>query len=195
MNPNTETRVPAERPLKICVVFDEDASARNAEVLIKHVASDYRCETLSYHFEELDPPGAGIAAARLAADTDILVVAVRDDRIFPSYIRLWLGLCLGLRDERRDGALVALITRTEDDIELDSSLVDYLETVAVIGGLAFFLRQRTFAQEFVSIPITPTRRQSHQPVFNAASRSGVRSKSTPTAETAHSCVFGNRRLT
>lgn len=27
-------------PLKICIAFNEDASARSAEVLIKHIASD-----------------------------------------------------------------------------------------------------------------------------------------------------------
>jgi hypothetical protein len=130
-----------ERPLRICVVFDEDASARSADVLIRHVASDYQCDTQSFSFDELDAPVPGVAAARSAADTDILVLAARGDRMLPDNIRLWLGLCLGLRDEDREGALVALITQDRETADLHSSLVEYLETVAIIGGLAFFPRQ------------------------------------------------------
>jgi hypothetical protein len=162
-DPNKLATPAGKRPLKICVVFDDDCSARGAEILIQHVASDYQCETQSFRFEELDPPGAGIAAARSAANTDILVLAIRDDRVFPSYVRLWLGLCLGLRAEGRDGALVALITRTEETNELDSSLLDYLETVTLIGGLAFFVRQQNFNHDFASIPATLAQRPQRRP--------------------------------
>lgn len=126
------------RPLRICVVFDEDASGRSAEILIRHVASDYECDAQSFRFDELDAPAPGVAAARSAADTDILVLAARGDRMLPDHIRLWLGLCLGLRDEDHEGALVALITQAAGITDLHSSLVEYLETVAIIGGLAFF---------------------------------------------------------
>src|SRR5579871_3539621 len=91
-----ETTKVTDRPLRICVVFDEDASARGAEVLIRQVASDYQCDIQSFQFDELDAPGHGVAAARKAADTDILVLAARGDRALPSHIRLWLGLSLGL---------------------------------------------------------------------------------------------------
>jgi hypothetical protein len=130
-----------DRPLRICVVFDEDASARNAEVLIRHVAADYQCDTQSFRFDELDAPAPGVAAARGAAETDIFMLAVRGDRMLPVYVRLWLGLCLGLRDKGREGALVALITNTAGTTDLHPSLVDYLETIAALGGLAFFQRQ------------------------------------------------------
>jgi hypothetical protein len=115
-----------ERPLRICVVFDEDASARSADVLIRHVASDYECDTQSYSFDALDSPAPGVAAARSAADTDILVLAIRADQILPSHVRMWLGLCLGLRDEGQEGALVALITKTSGTSDLHPSLLEYL---------------------------------------------------------------------
>jgi len=51
-----------ERPLEICVVFEDDASARSAEVLIRHAASDFQCDTQLFAFGELDPPGLGVAA-------------------------------------------------------------------------------------------------------------------------------------
>jgi hypothetical protein len=140
VRPKETTRI-NERPLRICVVFDEDASASSADVLIKHVASDYQCDMQSFHFDDLDAPKPGVAAARSVADTDILVLAARGDRMLPTHIRLWLGLCLGLRDEDQEGALVALITQVADTADLHTSIVDYLETVAIIGGLAFFPRQ------------------------------------------------------
>ena len=145
--------------MKICILFDEAASARSAEILIKHVASDCRCETQSLRFEELDPPGVGVAAARRAAKTDILVLAVRDDRVFPDHVRFWLGLCMGLRDDSRDGALVALIIKTAENTELDSSLADYLARVAVIGGLAFFLRQQNLHPDGATVPAVVVSRQ------------------------------------
>jgi hypothetical protein len=127
-----------ERPLRICVVFDEAASARSAEVLIAQVASDFIRENQAFCFDELNAPRQGVAAARKVADTDILVLAARGDRVLPSHVRLWLGLCLGLRDERDAGALVALITNVDGHEGLHSSILEYLETIAIIGGVAFF---------------------------------------------------------
>jgi len=46
-----------ERPLKICIAFEEDGSARSAEVLIKHVASNFECETQLFPSVELDSLG------------------------------------------------------------------------------------------------------------------------------------------
>jgi hypothetical protein len=127
-----------ERPLRICVVFDEDTSATSAEVLITRVASDYECATQYLCFDELSRPKPGVAAARRVADADILLLAARGDRMLPSHIRLWLGLCLGMRDEAQEGALVALITKVAGATDLHSSMLEYLETIAIIGGVAFF---------------------------------------------------------
>ncbi len=127
-----------ERPLRICVVFDEAASARDAEVLIMQVASNFKCEKQTFRFDELNTPKRGVAAARKVADTDILILSARGDQMLPSHIRLWLGLCLGLRDEGDEGALVALIAKVNGCEGLHSSIVEYLETIAIIGGVAFF---------------------------------------------------------
>ena len=129
------------QPLKICTVFDEEASGRSAEILLKHVALDHECETRCFNFEELDPPESCVAAAHSAAAADLLIIAVRDDRMLPAYVESWLSLCLGLRDEEAEGALVVLVAKAEENARADSSLLDYLETVAAIGGLAFFPRR------------------------------------------------------
>jgi hypothetical protein len=141
-NPDT-TNQATERPLKICVVFDGDASAENAEVLIRHVASDYQRDTQLFRFDELDPSAPSVAAARSACNMDILMLAVREDRMLPTHIQLWLGLCVALRDEDQDGALVLLISKVMETSALDSPLLDYLEAIAAIGGMAFFPQTRT----------------------------------------------------
>jgi hypothetical protein len=133
-----------ERPLRICVVFDDDDSAQSAEVLIRHVASDYECDRQSFSFDELDPPAPGVAAARSACNSDILVLAVRDDRPLPCHVKSWLSLCIGLRDEDQEGALVVLIAETAQTSNAGSSLFEFLENVAVIGSMAFFPRLRGF---------------------------------------------------
>jgi hypothetical protein len=143
---------PTARPLKIFVVFDDEASARSAEVLIQHTASDLPCDVQSFAFDKLDPPGPGVAAARNASDCDVLLVAVRDDRALPGHMKLWLGLCLGLRDRDLGGLLVALIRKAEEMPDPESSLIDYLSTVATIGGLAFF-PQREFERPEETMPI------------------------------------------
>jgi hypothetical protein len=126
------------RPLRVCVVFDEQANAHCAEVLITHVTPDVPCEKQTFRFDELNAPKRGVAAARKVADTHILVLAARGDRMLPSHIRLWLGLYLGLRKEGDEGALVALITTVGGCKGLRSSILEYLETSAIIGGVAFF---------------------------------------------------------
>jgi hypothetical protein len=130
-----------ERPLKICVVFDDDRSAQSAEVLIRHVASGYECDTQTFRFDELDRPSPVVAAARSASDADILVLTVREDQMLPSHVKSWLGLCIGLRDEDLEGALVLLIEEAAQTSNPGSSLLEYLETLAVIGRMTFFPRR------------------------------------------------------
>jgi len=141
MNPNAK-QTPAA-PIKICVAFDEEASARSAEILIKHIAADHRCDTQSFHFDALDAPAFGVAAARTASAMDLLVIAVRDDHMLPPHVQSWLSLCLGLRDEDATGAVVLLVPKAAEEPHPDTSLSDYLETVATIGGMAFFHQRRT----------------------------------------------------
>jgi hypothetical protein len=82
-DPGNPTTRATECPLKIRVVFDDDVSAHSAEVLIQQVTLDFECDTRSFAFDDLDLPGPGLAAARSASDTDILMVAVRDDGALP----------------------------------------------------------------------------------------------------------------
>jgi hypothetical protein len=138
------------QPLKVCVVFDDPASAQSAEVLVKHTTSNLPCDMQLFAFDELDPPGPGVTAARSACDTDILVVAVRDDHALPHHVPLWIDLCVGLREPGNGGSLVVLVRKAGETPDPDSSLTDYLKTVAAIDGLSFFLRpQPKFGQRNV----------------------------------------------
>ena len=134
-----------KRPLRVCVVFDEQESAHSAEVLITHVTPDVLCEKQTFRFDELNAPKRGVAAAQKVADTHILVLAARGDRTLPSHIQLWLGLCLGLRNEGNEGALVALITNVNGCEAMRSSILEYLETSAIIGGVTFFSPEQSRA--------------------------------------------------
>jgi hypothetical protein len=143
-----------ERPLRICVVFDDEDSAKSAELLIGHVASGYECERLSFSFDELDPPAHGVAAARSASDSDIFIFAIHDDRMVPRHAKSWLQLCVGLRDEDQDGALVVLIAAGAHISNPGSSLMDYMQTIAITGRMAFFPGQRG-----IDDYVTPARKQ------------------------------------
>ena len=141
-DPGNPTTRGSERLLKIRVVFDDDNSARSAEVVIKHVTADLECDTRLFAFDDLDLPEPAIAAARSASDADILVMSVSDDGALPRHVKAWLDLYLGLRDRDREGALVVLIAKPAETANPDSSLVEYLETVAAIGGLSFIPSRR-----------------------------------------------------
>ena len=140
----------AGQPVKICVVFDEEASVGNAEVLIKHVASNFDCESQSFHFDELDHPAPGAAAARFASATDILVLALGADRMLPDHMQYWLGLLAGLRDKDQRGALVVLFSHAVKSSAAESPLVTYLASVAALGGLTFIRQQKSVAP----LPVT-----------------------------------------
>jgi hypothetical protein len=155
-NPTTQA---TQRPLRVHVVFNDDVGARNAEVLIKHVISDIECDTRSFDFDDLDSPGPGIAAARSASDTDILMVSVSDDGDLPRHVKAWLDLYLGLRDRDREGALVVLIAKTAETANPDSSLMEYLETIAAIGGLSFIPSRRSVARKSASDHLPMARRR------------------------------------
>jgi len=128
--------------MKISMIFDDHVSARAAGVLIKRAVSDFEYDLQSFGFDDLQPSGSGAMAAQDVSDTDILVVAVRDDRAFPDHMQFWLGMCFGLRDRDQEGLLVFLSARGAD-AGPDSSLMDYLRTVAVIGRMAFISQQQS----------------------------------------------------
>ena len=127
-----------EPPLRICLVFDEKQSARRAEDLIAQVTPNLVCDQRTIRFDELSGPNGHTAAAHKAADADVLILAARGNQMLPSHVRFWLGLCLTLRNDKHEGALVALIAHETGHETMRSSILEYLETIALVGKLAFF---------------------------------------------------------
>lgn len=129
------------RPLKVSLIFDEAASARAAEISIKRILSHFEYKVQSFAFHELDPPGPGFRAARNVSDTDILMVAVHDNRPLPKPMQFWLGLCLSLRKGNQTGLLVSLIVNATEAVDPHSPLLDYLKALAALGGMTFLLHR------------------------------------------------------
>lgn len=157
--PETQVQVKAikasiKKCLKISIVFDETESARVADALVKPAAPDNHCEIQSLRFDELTTSKSGVAAALRCADSDTLVLAVRGDQHLPSHVRLWLGLCLGLGGGRRNGAMVALITKASLAADLPESLVEYLGTVEGIGGRVVYINDPPSEYDFSLQPGT-----------------------------------------
>jgi hypothetical protein len=152
------------RPLKISLVFDEVVSARTAEISIKRITSNLDYNIQSFAFHELDPPEPGVTAARNVSDTDILMVAVRDNRALPNHMQFWLGLCLSLRKGNQEGLLVALIVNAAESADPDSSLLDYLKALAPIGGMAFVSHQHGDQRVSIANDATPVQRQLYGPL-------------------------------
>lgn len=191
---NPATRA-TDRPLKIRVVFDNDVSAHSAEVLIKHVTSGLEYDTRSFAFDDLDLPGPGIAAARDASDTDILMMTISDDGALPRHVQAWLSLYLGLRDKDREGALVVLIGKAVETSNPDLSLLEYLETVAAIGGLSFIPSRRSVAHN--SAPDHPPVTQPRMPWLLRGSRSATTAlprRAQPGVHPARSTAGSGRSL-
>lgn len=132
------------RPIKISMIFDDGVSARRAQNLIEQVASDFEYNMQSFAFDALDLPGPSVTAARSASGTDILVVAVREDRVLPDHMQFWLGLYLGLRERDQEGLLAVLIVKAVATAVADTSLLYYLRTVAATGGMEFFCNNEPF---------------------------------------------------
>ena len=62
---------------------------------------------------------------------------------------------------------MALITEASGTSDLHLSLVEYLETVAIIGGLAFFPQKHRASLNFPPDPAPSARRQMRRPGLNS----------------------------
>jgi hypothetical protein len=68
------------RQLKIDIVFEEFASAREGEVLIRHVVSDCERETRLFKFEEFHSTKPRVLGARRASDSDLMLLGLLNSR-------------------------------------------------------------------------------------------------------------------
>jgi hypothetical protein len=127
-----------EEILKVCVVFDTGASARCAKEFIRRVCQTELFDTRLLQLDEHLLLNRRDDSARIASDVNLLVVAMQTDYGLPSFAKDWLARWINFRAEELEGALVALVTNSMAPPDSDSDLIAHLETVAVVGRLAFF---------------------------------------------------------
>lgn len=126
------------RPLRVFVAFDEDECARNAEVLIHHVAPDELCDIELCRFEQLAALPQGNAVAGSASEADLFIIALRSGGTLAQPVRTWLNRSLTLRDDGEEGVLVVLLSGANAQLGANTELLAYLETLAVLSRVEFF---------------------------------------------------------
>jgi len=127
-----------EEILKVCVVFDSGASARCAKEFIRRVCQTEPFDMRLLQLDEHLLSNRRDDSARMVSDVSLLVVAMQADYGLPSFAKAWLARWINFRTEGLEGALVALVTNSMAPLDSDSDLIAHLETVAVVGRLAFF---------------------------------------------------------
>lgn len=124
--------------LKVCVVSDSGASERCAKEFIRRVCQTELFDMRLLRLDEHVLSNHRDDSARIASEVNLLVVAMQTDYGLPSFAKDWLARWINFRAEELEGALVALVTNSMGPPDSDSDLIAHLETLAVIGRLAFF---------------------------------------------------------
>jgi hypothetical protein len=138
--------------LKVCILFDNAASARCAKDFLARVARSEPFRTTLVRTSEFLASDDGRWSARTASKVDLMILAVETDRALPAATRSWLSQWVNFRAEDQDGALVALVANKAISPDRSSPLIAYLETFAVVGKLAFFYGRVTDGDESLRIP-------------------------------------------
>ncbi len=124
--------------LNCFILSDDAASAVSAESLLGRVSGATPCRLQHCGFGELNSTARLHATAVAAGRAEILIVAVRENEKLPLAVCEWLYRWLAQRDKQHDGALVAMVTSESAGAYIDPELTFFLESLASIGGLAFF---------------------------------------------------------
>src|SRR5688572_10774023 len=120
--------------VKVVIAYDNLDVAKRAEAVYDRLAQrlqqTFEFQQRLWRFDVLEEESLRAQAVRDAADADIVIVAMKDDKEVPEAVRSWLESLLG----RLSGAaaLVALLDRP------GASVQPYLEDVARRGGMDFF---------------------------------------------------------
>lgn len=123
-------------PLKVCVVTDNNASARSAMRMIQRVSKATNLRLTLLHLDELASPSNGDSLPPL--DSELFIIATSHGGELPGVARTWIEDWAYLRGEGHDCALVALVTNESSSLDSRSPLVAYLGALAAAHGLAFF---------------------------------------------------------
>jgi len=125
-------------PLRVFLVAEDDRGARNAEALLLRVVPQEPCAVANCQFDELESESRFQTTTDAAAEADLLVLSRSRGGELPSLVKSWLRRWVSLRDPGRDGALVALLNG-DNGLEDPFAVRLYLETVAILAGVKFFV--------------------------------------------------------
>ena len=116
----------------------------------------------SWKISDLTDPRVFLDSVRVAAESDVLIVSVRDAGELPISLYVWVDALLPSR-ARRAGALVALIGVPPQPDAQSGKAHQYLESVARKAGLDFLPHER-------KLPEPPFALSSPAKIGQAASR-------------------------
>jgi hypothetical protein len=129
---------PHNHLLKLCIVFDNGASARSAKRLLKRSDPDEGFETTLLRLGlDLLPANRNITA-RSAADCELLVFALAHDGELPAFAKAWFHLWIALCNDNHERAVAALFTGETLSANSRASWARFLERVADTANFTFF---------------------------------------------------------
>lgn len=151
-----------EKPLKasnVVVIYQDLVTWKHAMELwdrISDLLGDQVVRCASWSIEELSTSEATEKAAVIAAQADVIVIAVWASRTLPPGLWAWIDAWLPSRREG-DGALIASIGRVERSPSPSDQARQYLQTIAHRARLDFLVQEYLSAQK-TPLPLASQRR-------------------------------------
>jgi hypothetical protein len=137
-------RTKNEPALNVTMVYEDPTSLEWTTDMwdrVTQMAGDENISFASWSIDSLAWPEMFAEAASSAAQADVIVIAVSAAERLPIDLCVWIGSWVSRR-ARRSGALVALINLSQKRDLQAFSTRDFLQMVALKGGLDFFPRER-----------------------------------------------------
>ena len=132
--------------IHITIIYEDFASGLRAKHFAERLAGQLACScelTESFWRSDLlDCPPVATEAARLAADCDYLIVALRGDHVVPWSTRRWIESQLD-GAARRGAALVILPDSSEGKRPVVEATRHHFRTVCAAKGVAFYSHAMT----------------------------------------------------
>ena len=126
--------------LNVTMVYEDDMTREWVTEMwdrVSQMAGEENIRVASWSIDSLAWPETLEEAISSAARADVIVIAVPDAERLPIDLCVWIGAWVSRR-ARRAGALMALIGRPQNRDRQTFSTRDFLQMVALKGGLDFF---------------------------------------------------------
>lgn len=126
---------------KVVVAFDDMAASssamRTCDYVVQQLGEDIVVRRKVVDLEDEPDESELAAAARDAANADMVIVSTKEDAQLPAPMRRWLDQWSAQRPQR-EGALVAILNRDERGLSHSQSVRDQLASLARQANMDFF---------------------------------------------------------